>query len=83
MGRPTAGAAGGGDSVTNGEGQSRARSTFEGRVTLRLTHIAGGSATGGGSVSFVAEAFDTPVCWIAVIEDPDGDHITIHKRHIT
>ncbi len=33
------------------------------------------------AVSFVAEAFDTPVCRMAVIEDPDGNHITIHKRH--
>lgn len=31
------------------------------------------------AVSFVAEAFDTPVCRMAVIEDPDGNHITIHK----
>jgi predicted enzyme related to lactoylglutathione lyase len=33
------------------------------------------------AVSFVREAFDTPVCRMAVIEDPDGNHITIHKRH--
>ena len=33
------------------------------------------------AVSFVAEVFETPVCRMAVIEDPDGNHITIHKRH--
>lgn len=33
------------------------------------------------AVSFVTEAFDTPVCRMAVIEDPDGNHITLHKRH--
>jgi predicted enzyme related to lactoylglutathione lyase len=33
------------------------------------------------AVLFVTEAFDTPVCRMAVIEDPDGNHITIHKRH--
>jgi predicted enzyme related to lactoylglutathione lyase len=33
------------------------------------------------AVSFITEAFDTPVCRMAVIEDPDGNHITIHKRH--
>jgi len=33
------------------------------------------------AVSFVTEAFDTPVCRMAVIEDPDGNHITIHKGH--
>lgn len=31
------------------------------------------------AVSFVREAFETPVCRMAVIEDPDGNHITIHK----
>ena len=34
------------------------------------------------AVSFVTEAFDTPVCRMAVIEDQDGNHITIHKRHL-
>lgn len=33
------------------------------------------------AVSFVTEVFDTPVCRMAVIEDPDGNHITIHKRN--
>lgn len=33
------------------------------------------------AVVFVMEVFDTPVCRMAVIEDPDGNHITIHKRH--
>lgn len=33
------------------------------------------------SVKFVVDTFSTPVCRIAVIEDPDGNHITIHKRN--
>ena len=33
------------------------------------------------AVLFVTEAFDTPVCRMAVIEDPDNNHITIHKWH--
>ena len=33
------------------------------------------------AVTFVTEVFDTPVCRMAVIEDPDGNHLTIHKRH--
>jgi predicted enzyme related to lactoylglutathione lyase len=33
------------------------------------------------AVSFVREVFDTPVCRMAVIEDPDHNHITIDKRH--
>ena len=32
------------------------------------------------SVSFVVETFSTPVCRMAVIQDPDENHITIHKR---
>jgi predicted enzyme related to lactoylglutathione lyase len=32
------------------------------------------------SVPFVVEVFDTPVCRMAVIEDPDKNHLTIHKR---
>lgn len=33
------------------------------------------------AVRFVADPFDTPVCRMAVIEDPDGNHVTIHQRH--
>jgi predicted enzyme related to lactoylglutathione lyase len=33
------------------------------------------------SVTFISETFSTPVCRMAVIEDPDGNHIVIHKRH--
>ena len=33
------------------------------------------------AVVFVAEPFETAVCRMAVIEDPDGNHLTIHKRH--
>lgn len=32
-------------------------------------------------VKIVAEGIDTPVCRMALIEDPDGNGITIHKRH--
>jgi predicted enzyme related to lactoylglutathione lyase len=31
-------------------------------------------------VSFVAENIETPVCSFALITDPDGNAITIHKR---
>ena len=33
------------------------------------------------AVPFVVEPFSTPVCRLAVISDPDGNHITIHQRH--
>lgn len=31
-------------------------------------------------VPFDGEPFETPVCHIAIITDPDGNFITIHKR---
>ena len=31
-------------------------------------------------VSFRSEAIETPVCHLAVVSDPDGNSITIHKR---
>jgi predicted enzyme related to lactoylglutathione lyase len=33
------------------------------------------------SIPFDVEAMQTPVCRMAVITDPDGNKITIHKRH--
>jgi len=33
------------------------------------------------SIPFYVEAMETPVCRMAVIADPDGNKITIHKRH--
>ncbi len=32
-------------------------------------------------ISFELEPMETPVCWIAVIADPDGNKLTVHKRH--
>lgn len=32
------------------------------------------------TVSIVTDVFDRPVCRMVGIEDPDGNHITIHKR---
>jgi predicted enzyme related to lactoylglutathione lyase len=31
------------------------------------------------NVTFAAEAFETPVCHMAVIQDPDGNKLMIHK----
>ena len=33
------------------------------------------------SVEFVLDITPTSVCRMAVIEDPDGNHLVIHKRH--
>ncbi len=33
------------------------------------------------AVSFIMQALNTPVRRMAVIEDPDHNHITIYKRH--
>ncbi|MBV8815434.1 MAG: VOC family protein [Verrucomicrobia bacterium] len=35
------------------------------------------------SVPFDLEPMETPVCRMAVIADPDGNKVTIHKRHST
>jgi predicted enzyme related to lactoylglutathione lyase len=32
------------------------------------------------SVPFAAEPFETPVCHLAVVQDPDGNKLIIHKR---
>ena len=32
-------------------------------------------------VTFVTDIFPSEVCRMAVIQDPDGNHITIHNRH--
>ena len=31
------------------------------------------------SVGFVAEPFETPCCYMAVVKDPDGNKLMIHK----
>jgi predicted enzyme related to lactoylglutathione lyase len=32
-------------------------------------------------VRFVIEPFESPVCRMAIVSDPDGNSIAIHKRH--
>ena len=32
-------------------------------------------------IPFDREPTETPVCWMAVIADPDGNKLTVHKRH--
>ena len=31
------------------------------------------------NVRFAAEGIESPVCWMAVVQDPDGNKIIIHK----
>jgi catechol 2,3-dioxygenase-like lactoylglutathione lyase family enzyme len=31
-------------------------------------------------IPFDLEPMETPVCWMAVIADPDGNKLTVHKR---
>jgi predicted enzyme related to lactoylglutathione lyase len=31
------------------------------------------------NVTFAAENIESPVCWMAVVQDPDGNKILIHK----
>ena len=30
-------------------------------------------------VSFAVESYESPCCWMAIIQDPDGNNIVIHK----
>jgi predicted enzyme related to lactoylglutathione lyase len=32
-------------------------------------------------VTFIVEPTDTGVCWMAIVSDPDGNSLVIHKRH--
>ncbi len=32
------------------------------------------------AVTFILEPVETPVCHLAVIADPDGNHLVVHKR---
>jgi len=34
-------------------------------------------------VKFVLDTFETPVCRMAVVADPEDNHIIIHQRHAT
>ena len=34
------------------------------------------------NVKFTLDPFETPVCRMAIITDPDGNSICIHKRHV-
>lgn len=35
----------------------------------------------GHRVKFSLEPFETPVCRMAIVTDPDGNSLAIHKRH--
>src|SRR5438128_7856631 len=30
-------------------------------------------------VAFAVEAYESPCCWMAIVQDPDGNNIVIHK----
>jgi predicted enzyme related to lactoylglutathione lyase len=34
------------------------------------------------NVKFALDPFETPVCRMAIITDPDGNSLCIHKRHV-
>ena len=34
------------------------------------------------SVRFVLDPMATPVCRMAVVADPDGNHVTLHRRNV-
>ena len=35
----------------------------------------------GHGIKFSLEPFETPVCRMAIVTDPDGNSLAIHKRH--
>jgi predicted enzyme related to lactoylglutathione lyase len=39
------------------------------------------SALQTSNVKFVIEPFESPVCRMTIVSDPDGNSIAIHKRH--
>ena len=34
----------------------------------------------GVGAKFINEAFESPICWTAIIEDSEGNRVAIHKR---
>lgn len=38
------------------------------------------AALKAGGVKFVFEPYESPVCWMVVVNDPDGNRLVIHKR---
>ena len=33
-----------------------------------------------GGISVAVEPYESPVCWLAVVSDPDGNPLCIHQR---
>ena len=33
-----------------------------------------------GGVKFVFEPYESPVCWMLVVNDPDGNRVVVHQR---
>ena len=49
-------------------------------VALNVSDFdAAGFALRRAGAKFALEPFEAPGCWIAVIQDPDGNKLTIHK----
>ena len=52
-----------------------------GSVALEVDDFAAAvQALKAAGAAFTLEAFETPVCHMAVVGDPDGNSVTIHKR---
>lgn len=50
-------------------------------VALAVDDVAAAVDELRDAVDVLVEPFDTGVCDTAVIADPDGNHITLHRRH--
>jgi predicted enzyme related to lactoylglutathione lyase len=54
----------------------KARQFYEGVVGLTPTHV----FTKDAACPFALEPHETPVCRMAVVTDPDGNFLMIHKQ---
>ena len=67
--------------ITNSGGDNWRPSTQGASAALEVADFAGAvAALRAANVTFIAEPFDFPSCNLAVIQDPDGNRLVIHKK---
>ena len=67
--------------ITNSGGDNWRPSTQGASVALEVADFTGAvAALRAASVKFLADPLDFPSCNLAVIQDPDGNRLVIHKK---
>jgi hypothetical protein len=67
--------------ITNGGGEDWRPSTQGPGIALEVADFSGAVASlRAANVKFLAEPLDFPSCNLAVVEDPDGNRLVIHKK---